>query len=391
MSRAPDSPVVAKIDEPVSDRFTTDTGLEPTPAVDAQSVTLASHTKTTSDKEATNEAVPAPTVAVPAPAETAVARGQEPKDEPPIKLNNSSAELEATLNAAGASKPLSEPKPLNLPTQPTNIGAASTRAKEAFGNPSPPTTSDRYGNSAPSTREALAPPTGGAVVNPFASKPASPAPASPKNDTIQPLPSNPNGLDDGFDDGPQGQSGLQPLQGSSTASSTNRDVPPKRPIGPSSPREGLGNAYNRPLPSNNSLPPNNDLIGNSDPVAPIPEGDGTGKPGEKALEGPQQPTLVIQKFAPGEIQVGKPAKFVVQVRNVGAQAADDVTDPRRSSARHASSSARRPTQRPKAAASCGSSASSRPAKTAPSKCNSCRPPKARSAAWPRSRIRPRPR
>jgi len=49
------------------------------------------------------------------------------------------------------------------------------------------------------------------------------------------------------------------------------------------------------------------------------------KPGEKALEGPQQPTLVIQKFAPGEIQVGKPAKFVLQVRNSGAQAADNVT------------------------------------------------------------------
>src|SRR6185436_15982333 len=57
---------------------------------------------------------------------------------------------------------------------------------------------------------------------------------------------------------------------------------------------------------------------------PLP-GDGTGKPGEKALEGPQQPTLVIQKFAPGEIQVGKPAKFVLQVRNSGAQAADNVT------------------------------------------------------------------
>jgi uncharacterized repeat protein (TIGR01451 family) len=35
--------------------------------------------------------------------------------------------------------------------------------------------------------------------------------------------------------------------------------------------------------------------------------------------------LVIQKFAPGEIQVGKAAKFVVQVRNVGAHSADDVT------------------------------------------------------------------
>jgi len=53
-------------------------------------------------------------------------------------------------------------------------------------------------------------------------------------------------------------------------------------------------------------------------------GQGTGKPGEKALEGPQQPTLVLQKFAPPEIQVGKPAKFVLQIRNAGAQTADGV-------------------------------------------------------------------
>ena len=58
---------------------------------------------------------------------------------------------------------------------------------------------------------------------------------------------------------------------------------------------------------------------------PLTGSDGTGKPGEKALEGPQQPTLVLQKFAPGEIQVGKTAKFVLQVRNSGAQAADNVT------------------------------------------------------------------
>ena len=53
-------------------------------------------------------------------------------------------------------------------------------------------------------------------------------------------------------------------------------------------------------------------------------GDGTGRPGERALEGPQKPALVIQKFAPPEIQVGKSAKFAVQVRNVGSQTADNV-------------------------------------------------------------------
>jgi uncharacterized repeat protein (TIGR01451 family) len=51
---------------------------------------------------------------------------------------------------------------------------------------------------------------------------------------------------------------------------------------------------------------------------------GTGRPGERALEGEQKPSIVIQKFAPPEIQVQKPAKFAIQVRNVGAQTAQNV-------------------------------------------------------------------
>lgn len=51
---------------------------------------------------------------------------------------------------------------------------------------------------------------------------------------------------------------------------------------------------------------------------------GSGKPGERALEGSQQPSLVIEKIAPAEVQVGKPAKFVTKVRNVGRRTAQDV-------------------------------------------------------------------
>jgi uncharacterized repeat protein (TIGR01451 family) len=55
------------------------------------------------------------------------------------------------------------------------------------------------------------------------------------------------------------------------------------------------------------------------------EDEGTGRPGERALEGQQQPSLVIQKLAPQEIQVGKPALFQIAVRNVGGRPADAVT------------------------------------------------------------------
>ena len=41
-------------------------------------------------------------------------------------------------------------------------------------------------------------------------------------------------------------------------------------------------------------------------------------PGERRLEGVQTPSIVIQKRAPAEVKVGKPASFVVHVQNVGA-------------------------------------------------------------------------
>lgn len=53
-------------------------------------------------------------------------------------------------------------------------------------------------------------------------------------------------------------------------------------------------------------------------------GQGTGTPGETQLEGPQSPQLTIQKTAPSDVQVGKPAKFQVKVRNTGAVAAQNV-------------------------------------------------------------------
>ena len=50
----------------------------------------------------------------------------------------------------------------------------------------------------------------------------------------------------------------------------------------------------------------------------------TGKPGPQNLEGPQTPSLTVEKLAPPEIQVGVPAKFQIRVRNVGQVAAENV-------------------------------------------------------------------
>jgi uncharacterized repeat protein (TIGR01451 family) len=67
-----------------------------------------------------------------------------------------------------------------------------------------------------------------------------------------------------------------------------------------------------------------DTIPDASALEAAPAGEGTGKPGGKQLEGPQSPQLAIQKFAPEEIQVGKPATFRVVVHNTGAVAAGGV-------------------------------------------------------------------
>jgi hypothetical protein len=51
---------------------------------------------------------------------------------------------------------------------------------------------------------------------------------------------------------------------------------------------------------------------------------GAGKPGAKQLEGPQAPSLTLEKFFPPEVQVNKPATLEIRVRNVGAVPAHQV-------------------------------------------------------------------
>jgi uncharacterized repeat protein (TIGR01451 family) len=65
----------------------------------------------------------------------------------------------------------------------------------------------------------------------------------------------------------------------------------------------------------------------SDPVAlSAPAGiEGQGLPGPVQLEGVQAPQLAVEKRGPREIQVGKPARYEILVRNVGAAVAHEVT------------------------------------------------------------------
>jgi uncharacterized repeat protein (TIGR01451 family) len=59
-------------------------------------------------------------------------------------------------------------------------------------------------------------------------------------------------------------------------------------------------------------------------VEPASGEEGTGRPGDPQLSGSQAPTITIEKSAPAEIQIGKPAKFVIKVRNAGSVTAQGV-------------------------------------------------------------------
>ena len=51
---------------------------------------------------------------------------------------------------------------------------------------------------------------------------------------------------------------------------------------------------------------------------------GQGRPGPAQLEGVQSPQLTVEKRGPREVQVGKPARYEIFVRNVGSATANDV-------------------------------------------------------------------
>jgi uncharacterized repeat protein (TIGR01451 family) len=61
------------------------------------------------------------------------------------------------------------------------------------------------------------------------------------------------------------------------------------------------------------------------PQSPPADASGQGRPGPMQLEGIQSPQLAVEKRGPREVQVGKPARYEILVRNVGSATAHDVT------------------------------------------------------------------
>ena len=94
---------------------------------------------------------------------------------------------------------------------------------------------------------------------------------------------------------------------------------------PNNSGSGAGYGTNDYVGTNNTT--TNDYAANNylSPAPATAAAVGSGRPGAKQLEGPQSPTLSLEKRAPAEVQVGSPAVFEIVVRNTGSIAAEDVT------------------------------------------------------------------
>ncbi|MEX0643445.1 MAG: hypothetical protein WD468_12125 [Pirellulales bacterium] len=281
-------------------------------------VAIAATEPTVDDQLTAADSGPQPEEAVLEPT-PALARGQEPSGDD--KAADDIAELSDETGGAALA---AEPRELESTASATDKSVGALRARDAFRDEpatkaaAGATAPSRYA-SAPSANFAAAPnhdaKSDTAIVNPFASAPATlsaSAGAAGSPDSIQALPA----AGDGFQSIPAaGAREPLPAEAARSARATY-----------SQPQNGFGNSGQSPPLEN--APFSSNGLGSGSPGSNAGSAatiEGTGKPGERALEGPQKPALVIQKIAPAELQVGKPAKFIVQVRNVGGQAAENVT------------------------------------------------------------------
>jgi uncharacterized repeat protein (TIGR01451 family) len=90
-------------------------------------------------------------------------------------------------------------------------------------------------------------------------------------------------------------------------------------------------AVPQPPPFAGPQPPSPFNAPPSPPAASPPPSDsatgatGQGRPGPMQLDGAQTPQVTVEKRGPREVQVGKPARYEIVVRNVGSAVAHDVT------------------------------------------------------------------
>lgn len=162
--------------------------------------------------------------------------------------------------------------------------------------------------------------------------PASPTPGHPESST----PGDSGSLEPAPGDAPPYSNELDagaPLPGS--ASQDHATLQPVPQLG-DDPAAAAPHATQtlQPEPSaRQAMPDYNEAASPGAAADPATEGPGaamldnlnaSGQPGPQSLEGPQIPSLTLEKIAPAEIQVGQPAKFQIRLRNTGRVAAANV-------------------------------------------------------------------
>ncbi len=109
-----------------------------------------------------------------------------------------------------------------------------------------------------------------------------------------------------------------PEQDYAPARNANQNAPPERIASLPSGGNGIPRGY-APEQEYGRAP-----MGQTSGIMSIDPNTVVDSPGDRRLEGAQSPSVVIQKRAPAEVKVGKPASFVIQVKNVGSAEALDV-------------------------------------------------------------------
>jgi uncharacterized repeat protein (TIGR01451 family) len=111
---------------------------------------------------------------------------------------------------------------------------------------------------------------------------------------------------------------------------TLAEPPPAPSAAIPTPNAGIGpipqqkSTLGAPLPREPKTPMSAGIDPSITPMPGIAATDGAGRPGERILEGLQNPAIEIQKLAPAEIQVGKKCTFAVRVQNNSQRTAHDV-------------------------------------------------------------------
>ncbi len=235
-----------------------------------------------------------PTQDEPAAAVAEVTRGQEPDSSNPLRNSDASAAAPVDARAAFSEDPPRAPKPqvLDLTAKP------------------------RPSNGTPASGTAAASPT------PVGSRYAAPAAAAAAPDFAAGLDDNlPNGADAPVRQA-QAATTLNlapqtPRVASIDASRQSSTAPTPAPTAMSQPSArqpavtplATGPAAASPMANERADDPSFTR------TPGLAAADGTGRPGERILEGSQASALTIQKLAPPEIQVGKKCTFAIRVHN----------------------------------------------------------------------------